>query len=121
MEDEETLAMNEMTAYYSSIPAEALSKENADSTVAMTYLDAVKLFEEKGFDEPDPADYGVWVPGVPVLVGNLLEKAGAAEWLSDLSTTVSLPASVQSSASFLRCSSSSCFLHSLRLADTWPV
>lgn len=50
----------------------------------MTYLDAVKLFEEKGFDEPDPADYGVWVPGVPVLVGNLLEKAGAAEWLSGL-------------------------------------
>ena len=84
VEDEETLAMNEMTAYYSSIPAEALSKKNADSTVAMTYLDAVKLFEEKGFDEPDPADYGVWVPGVPVLVGNLLEKAGAAEWLSGL-------------------------------------
>ena len=84
VEDEETLAMNEKTAYYSSIPAEALSKKNADSTVAMTYLDAVKLFEEKGFDEPDPADYGVWVPGVPVLVGNLLEKAGAAEWLSGL-------------------------------------
>ena len=84
VEDEETLAINKMTAYYSSIPAEALSKENADSTVAMTYLDAVKLFEEKGFDEPDPADYGVWVPGVPVLVGNLLEKAGAAEWLSGL-------------------------------------
>ena len=76
--------MKKKTAYYSSIPAEALRKKNADSTVAMTYLDAVKLFEEKGFDEPDPADYGVWVPGVPVLVGNLLEKAGAAEWLSGL-------------------------------------
>ena len=84
VEDEETLAMKKKTAYYSSIPAEALRKKNADSTVAMTYLDAVKLFEEKGFDEPDPADYGVWVPGVPVLVGNLLEKAGAAEWLSGL-------------------------------------
>ena len=84
MEDEETLAMKKKTAYYSSIPAEALRKKNADGTVAMTYLDAVKLFEEKGFDEPDPADYGVWVPGVPVLVGNLLEKAGAAEWLSGL-------------------------------------
>ena len=84
VEDEETLAMKKKTAYYSSIPAEALRKKNADGTVAMTYLDAVKLFEEKGFDEPDPADYGVWVPGVPVLVGNLLEKAGAAEWLSGL-------------------------------------
>ena len=28
---------------------------------------------ENGFDEPDPADYGVWVPGVPVLVGDALE------------------------------------------------
>ena len=32
----------------------------------------------------DPANYGVWVPGVPVLVGNALEAAGAADWLSGL-------------------------------------
>ena len=25
--------------------------------------------KKNGFDAPDPADYGVWVPGVPVLVG----------------------------------------------------
>ncbi len=31
----------------------------------MSYLDAVSYLEENGFDEPDPADYGVWVPGVP--------------------------------------------------------
>ena len=36
----------------------------------MTYVDAVSYFEENGFDEPDPADYGVWVPGIPVLIGN---------------------------------------------------
>ena len=28
------------------------------------------------FEAPDPADYGPWVPGIPVLVGGLLEKAG---------------------------------------------
>ena len=40
----------------------------------MTYVDrCCKYLEEKGFDEPDPADYGVWVPGIPVLVGNGLE------------------------------------------------
>ena len=50
----------------------------------MSYLDAVSYFEENGFDEPDPADYGVWVPGVPVLIGNALEAAGAADWLSGL-------------------------------------
>ena len=43
----------------------------------MTYVDAVCYFEENGFDEPDPADYGVWVPGIPVLVGDALEAAGA--------------------------------------------
>lgn len=79
-EDEETLAINTMTAYYDSIPDYA----NEEETVAMTYLDAVSFFEENSFDEPDPADYGVWVPSIPVLVGNGLEKAGAAPWLSGL-------------------------------------
>lgn len=35
-------------------------------------------------DEPDPADYGVWVPGIPVLVGNALEAVGVADWLAGL-------------------------------------
>ena len=80
VEDEETLAMNDMTAYYDAIPEDA----DEDSTVAMTYLDAVTYFETNGFDEPDPADYGVWVPGVPVLIGDGLEKINCAEWLSGL-------------------------------------
>ena len=80
VEDEETLAINEMTAYYDVIPADA----DKDATVAMTYVDAVSYFEENGFDEPDPADYGVWVPGIPVLIGNGLEAAGAADWLNGL-------------------------------------
>ena len=90
VEDEETLAVNTLTAYYSEIPKN-LSKAEEAETVGMTYLDAVKYFEEKfskdaetAFAEPDPADFGVWVPGVPVLVGNGLEKAGAADWLSGL-------------------------------------
>ena len=81
VEDEETLAINDMTVYYDAVPA---SEEENDAVVQMSYLDAVAYFEENGFDEPDPADYGVWVPGIPVLVGNLLEKANAAEWLSGL-------------------------------------
>ena len=80
VEDEETLAMNDMTVYYDAIPADA----DKETTVGMSYLDAVTYFEENGFEEPDPADYGVWVPGVPVLIGNALEAAGAAEWLNGL-------------------------------------
>ncbi len=83
IEDEETLAVDDFDVYYSEIPADA----DEESTVGTTFVEAAKYFEEKGaegFEAPDPADYGVWVPGVPVLVGNLLEKAGAADWLSGL-------------------------------------
>lgn len=80
VEDEETLAINTMTAYYDAIPDGA----DEESTVGMTYLDAVSYLEENGFEEPDPADYGVWVPGIPVLVGKGLEAAGAVDWLSGL-------------------------------------
>ena len=81
VEDEETLAINEMTAYYDALPEGA---DKMDDVVQMTYVDAVSYFEENGFDEPDPADYGVWVPGVPVLIGNALEASGCADWLSGL-------------------------------------
>ncbi len=81
VEDEETLAINTMTAYYNALPEGA---DKMDDVVQMTYVDAVAYLEENGFDEPDPADYGVWVPGIPVLVGDGLEAAGAADWLSGL-------------------------------------
>ena len=65
VEDEETLAVSTETA-----------------TVA-DYEKAKATIERIG-EEPDPADYGVWVPGIPVLVGNALEAAGTADWLSGL-------------------------------------
>ena len=82
VEDEETLALNEMTVYYDAIPNGA----DEEATVGMTYVDAVSYFEENGFDEPDPANYGVWVPGVPVLIENGLDAAGVPEdgWLYGL-------------------------------------
>ena len=81
VEDEETLAINTMTAYYDALPEGA---DKLDNVVQMTYVDAVAYLNENGFDAPDPADYGVWVPGIPVLVSNGLESAGAADWLSGL-------------------------------------
>ena len=81
VEDEETLAINTMTAYYDALPEGA---DKMDDVVQMTYVDAVAYLEENGFDAPDPADYGVWVPGIPVLVGDGLDAANAAPWLSGL-------------------------------------
>jgi len=60
VEDEETLAVETMTA------------------TQKDYQDAVKTLDEIG-EEPDPANYGVWVPGVPVLVENLLNAIGVSE------------------------------------------
>ena len=78
--DEENLSVTTMTAYYDAISAGF----DEETTVAMTYLDAVAYLEENGFEAPDPADYGIWLPGIPVLVGNGLEAIGAAHWLAGL-------------------------------------
>ena len=65
VEDEETLEISEETA----------SIED--------YEEAAKTLEEIG-DEPDPAEYGTWIPGIPALVESALDAAGAAEWLKGL-------------------------------------
>ncbi|MDR1576343.1 MAG: ferrous iron transporter B [Treponema sp.] len=42
-------------------------------------------FEEAaGMGEADPAGFGVWIPGVPVLLGGFLEFINCAEWLQGL-------------------------------------
>ena len=64
--DEETMADEEVKASYNDL------------------LGAVKVYDKYDCQEPDPADYGVWVPGIPVLVSNGLEAADCAEWLSGL-------------------------------------
>ena len=49
----------------------------SDSVVA----DAEKIVEA---GEPDPSDYGVWVPGVPTVIENGLDAIGCADWLKGL-------------------------------------
>ncbi len=60
------------------LSTEDVTYTGSDLTAAIATLGTYK------FSEPDPANYGVWVPGIPVLVGNGLEAAGAADWLSGL-------------------------------------
>ena len=42
------------------------------------------LDEDGEFTAPDPAEYGTWVPGVPVLVENGLDAIGCNDWLKSL-------------------------------------
>ena len=81
VEDEETLEQSDVTVYFDTVPDWA---EGNDAINPMSFTDAVDYFGEKGFDEPDPADYGVWVPGIPVLIESLLDKIGCADWLKGL-------------------------------------
>ena len=65
VEDEETLEVSEETA----------SLED--------YEEAKATLDEIG-EEPDPADYGIWVPGIPALVEAGLDAVNAADWLKGL-------------------------------------
>jgi len=65
LEDEETLEITEETA----------SLED--------YAEAKAIVDKYG-DEPDPADYGVWVPGIPALIESGLDAAECADWLKGL-------------------------------------
>ena len=65
IEDEETLAVSEETA-------------------TLEDYEAAKATLQEIGEEPDPADYGVWVPGVPVLIESTLDKGNCAEWLRGL-------------------------------------
>ena len=59
----------------------------ADEEVTSTYKDlteAAETYKKYNCEDPDPAEYGVWVPGVPVLIGDLLAKVNCAEWLEGL-------------------------------------
>ena len=54
---------------------------NVESEEPVTYDDYMAV---ANIEEPDPADYGIWVPGVPGLVGGWLESIHCADWLQGL-------------------------------------
>ncbi len=59
--------------------ADSLIEEGYD--ISVIYDSALG---EDAQDVPDPSEYGVWVPGIPVLVQNGLDAANSPEWLSGL-------------------------------------
>lgn len=49
-----------------------------------TYEESLDLVAAAGGEAPDPTQYGLWVPGIPVLIGDALASIEAADWLSAL-------------------------------------
>ncbi|MCD8019288.1 MAG: ferrous iron transporter B [Clostridiales bacterium] len=66
VEDEETLEVSEETASYEDLTA------------------AVAVMESYGYESPDPADYGTFIPSIPDAIGGALEAVNCADWLSGL-------------------------------------
>ena len=64
--DEETLATEDVTYTYEDLAA------------------AIDVYEKYGGEEPDPADYGIWIKGIPVLVEEGLDAVQCADWLKGL-------------------------------------
>lgn len=70
VEDEETLATEDFKASKDDL------KESIDNYLNTEY--------KEGYGAPDTSTYGIWVPGVPVLIENLLDKINCADWLKGL-------------------------------------
>ncbi len=69
------------TADYTLEDEETLATEDVTYTGA-DFADGVAVVEEYGLEAPDPADYGVWIPGIPALLENVL--GGTPDWLHGL-------------------------------------
>lgn len=60
------------------------SLETAEKTATLSdYRSALKTLDRIG-EEPDPADYGIWVPGIPALAERALDAVHTAGWLKSL-------------------------------------
>ncbi len=73
--------------------SEDFADEAADAGIIATYVDengetqevdADTYAEEVEGSEADPTEYGMWVPGIPVLVEQGLDSIGCADWLKAL-------------------------------------
>ncbi|MBR0496281.1 MAG: ferrous iron transport protein B [Treponema sp.] len=69
---------------YITVDDETLETSDPIEITAEMAEEAKAMAEKYGEEGPDPANYGVWVPGVPAVIGVLLEKLGTSEWLSGL-------------------------------------
>ena len=75
IDDEDFGAFDEAYGSY----ADSLAEEGYD--ISAIYDTALG---EEAEGVPDPSEYGVWVPGIPVLVENGLEAINTPEWLNGL-------------------------------------
>ena len=71
------------TSIYTVVDEETLSEEEVEVSYE-DLLTASDILRSYDFTEPEPGEYGIWVPGLPVMIESGLEKIGCKEWLMGL-------------------------------------
>ena len=93
--DQNAIAAFEAAAIEQGLDPESdnFAEEAAEADVTASYVDedgavqevdADKYAEELEGSEPDPTQYGIWVPGIPALAEQGLDSIGCADWLKAL-------------------------------------
>ena len=62
----------------------SIEDEETGETAEEWEIDEAAYSAAKEAEEPDPAKYGVWIPGIGALIGSGLEKLGVSETVSSL-------------------------------------
>ena len=77
--------MAETAEYSSDFKYDVEDEETLEVTTEIASMaDLTEACDKFAEGEPDPADYGVWVPGIPVLIQKGLDAVNCADWLNGL-------------------------------------
>ena len=79
--EEATVLVPELAASLSATAYLYDDEGNVEEEIPVTYA---SYLEAAAVEEPDPAAYGVWVPGIPVLISSGLTAVHCADWLQGL-------------------------------------
>ena len=62
----------------------SIEDEETGETAEKWTIDEAAYHAAKKAEEPNPSDYGVWVPGIGALISGALEKVGASDMVASL-------------------------------------
>ena len=90
LDSEDGLSDDQIAALKAAVPADAAltyeleDEETLEVTEEEAFYEDITASLDKYGSEPDPSEYGVWVPSIPALIEGALDKAGCAAWLKGL-------------------------------------
>ena len=80
----ETAGMSASEAVSAGLTAQVYFYDGESGRTTTETIGGAEYAGALAVEEPDPARYGVWVKGIPVVVGDWLESIECASWLASL-------------------------------------